>query len=481
MISTARSTEPTGAATSAESVTKRTYRVVDPNALGTLRWNTPPPQVNVYIESQLMLHPDFAEWTAVLDYDILGGSLDSLPVRIPTAWAPKAQGELVGGGGDFKTSEFGPLTFWRVVPDRPAWGHRRLVIRSSMPLTPGQEIQHPEIRPLGLGRVDIYLRLVTAAGTTPTTEGSNSLKEVMDAGRFTDPDFWTIPGTRGRVFHVARDNWSLKVQVPSSAGDPGPRASAFARVASADLSLTVLDDETLIGRAIYDTQAGNGRFFMAAPPRNSRLLWATVDQIPSRPFTAEDGRWHVPLLEGLPHRVCVYWSGPLDSPVSRSAPGRPSDRSEWTLELPGVGSGPVPTLVTIRAAEDLAVQPSLSELEPISTAQMELERANRISRQLNDLLGQMDRRSGRERERVISLVIAHELAIRGAERSLRQSSGRGDGAFRDRADRELEVVRSARKVFVDALRAAALDDELEAALSYLGQSAATNRSRICRL
>jgi transcriptional regulator with XRE-family HTH domain len=96
-----------------------------------------------------------------------------------------------------------------------------------------------------------------------------------------------------------------------------------------------------------------------------------------------------------------------------------------------------------------------------------LRRADRIARRLTDFIGQMDRSSGRDRERAASLLIGHELSLRSAEHSLQFNTRSGDRSRKERVARNLEVIQSARKAVVEALRTAALDDEIEAALETL--------------
>ena len=85
------------AAGAADERATDTYRVDDPARLGTLQWTTSPPRVNVLIESQMTIHPDSAEWVAALRYDVAGGALDSIHVKLPTAWALKSQIQFPGG------------------------------------------------------------------------------------------------------------------------------------------------------------------------------------------------------------------------------------------------------------------------------------------------------------------------------------------------------------------------------------------------
>ena len=56
-------------------------------SLGEIVWDSIPARVSVSIESQLTIHPDSAEWVAVLRYDVVGASLDAIHLKLPVAWA----------------------------------------------------------------------------------------------------------------------------------------------------------------------------------------------------------------------------------------------------------------------------------------------------------------------------------------------------------------------------------------------------------
>ena len=124
--------------------------------------------------------------------------------------------------------------------------------------------------------------------------------------------------------------------------------------------------------------------------------------------------------------------------------------------------------MTVHLPDGLTIKPSPPDLELSAPDRIALERADRISRQITEFIAQMDRSSGRDRERVASLLISHELALRTAERSLRWSARQGEPARKERAERDLQMIQSTRKAVLESLRAAALEDEIEAAQSYLG-------------
>ena len=39
----------------------------------------------------MTIHPDSAEWVAVLRYDVVGGALDVIHLKMPAAWAAGAE------------------------------------------------------------------------------------------------------------------------------------------------------------------------------------------------------------------------------------------------------------------------------------------------------------------------------------------------------------------------------------------------------
>ena len=313
---------------------------------------------------------------------------------------------------------------------------------------------------MGPGFADTYLSLVYSAGSTLTTAGSSTLREIRHAGRFHDEEFANLPGTNSRAFHVERQNWSLKVQIPSAPEEADGTGQESAHVVSADLDVSMLPDRSLQGRAVYETQAHSGRFLVANLPPASTLLWSTVDQIPTAPLRSGEGNWLIPLGEQGPSRVSLFWIG--SNPVADS-PG-----SAWSVTLPRAGVGRVSTLVTLHLPDHLTIKPSLTGLELTVPDRMELERADRIARQLTEFLAQIDRSSGRDRERVTSLLIAHEITLRSAESSLRWSARLGEQTRKERAERDLEVIRSSRKALLESLRSAAMDEEIDAAQNYFG-------------
>jgi hypothetical protein len=227
------------------------------------------------------------------------------------------------------------------------------------------------------------------------------------------------------------------------------------------VSITVMPDGQRTGSAVYEVQPRSGPFLVTELPPRGALLSATVENAPVEPLRAADGRWLVPLGEQVRKRVGLFWS-------EASSPASSSDAS-WSLTLPRAGAGRVSTLVTLRLPEGVEIRPSIGGLDLTAADRVELERADRIARQIAEFLGQIDRSSGTDRQRTVPLLIAHELALRSAERSLRWNARTGESSRKERADRDLELIRSARKALTETLRASGMDDEIARAQAAVGE------------
>ena len=142
---------PTLAADGTDERVRQTYRVEDAAKLGSLQWSTAPPRINVLIESQFTIHPDSAEWVAVLRYDVSGGALDSIHLKLPTTWAMKAEVEMAGGEFRRKSDPLGPFMFWTLKPNRPVWGSQRVVLHRHSRSCQARNSSFPRSPPWGRG------------------------------------------------------------------------------------------------------------------------------------------------------------------------------------------------------------------------------------------------------------------------------------------------------------------------------------------
>ena len=233
---------------------------------------------NVLVDSQLTIHPDSAEWLAVLRYDVVGGALDSIHLRMPASWSPGAS--LRFPGHQLTTETRGQTSLWTITPERPIWGSHRLLIRSSIPLSGEREIVYPEISPLGRGAVDACLAVVNATGRPATIENPFGLEAIDHSARFRAREFAPLSGSVLGAFRVVKESPVLKVQLPRDTAGSVDSREGTARLGFADVEILVMPDRSTIGRATYDAVAGSGTFLPFELPSDSTLLWATVDASP---------------------------------------------------------------------------------------------------------------------------------------------------------------------------------------------------------
>jgi len=458
------SSESSGAGGTTPPRHRLTYRVDDRGKLGEILWESIPARVNVSIESQMTIHPDWAEWVAVLRYDVVGGALDVIHFKMPVAWAAGAELRLTGGGYQLTTETRGPSAFWTITPERPIWGSQRFVLRSTRPLGADREIVHPEISPLGKGAVDAYLGIVNATGRPPTIESSAGLEKIPYATRFQAREFAKSAGIPVSAFRVIRESWGLLVHLPRDAAQANDSEDGSARVAFGDMMVVALPDRSSIGRAVYETVPGSGSLLSFQLPTGSSLLWATVDSNPATPLRSSSGTWSIAVDDRRQSRVSLIWK--------TAAAASPSSGSTWPVVLPRTGTGPATTVVAVYTPPQIVIRGDFAGLEPTTMAGVEMARADWLARSIGDLVAKLDRSSGRDHEKLVSLLINHEMALRSAERSDPRGEPAATKTENDGAERNSEQVRAARAARVEITRRAGLEADLASVQSYLGESPA---------
>jgi len=437
------------------------YQVDDPQQLGEIVWESVAPRVSVAIESQLTLYPDSAEWVAALRYDVSGGALDAIHLRMPADWSRSAEIHFTGGEYRLSKEPSGTSSLWTITPERPIWGSERLILRSTMPLPADRAVVYPELAPRGWGVVDAYVGVVNATGRSVSTAKSRGLQNVPYAAKFRAREFATDAGTRLAAFRVMRESWILQVQTARDGSDA--EAQEQARVAQADLLVSISADGSTTGRAVYDLYPSSGRTFSFGLPAEGTLLGVTIDSNPATPLWDSARRWSIILENRHVSRVCLIWRTPPAAAALAS-------RRPVSLELPRAGIGQSPALLAVHLAPQTFIEGDLGGFEPAATSRFELARADRLGRVISDLVSRLDRSSGRDHEKLVSLLINQEMALRDAERSIRWSEQSGLNTSAGRFQRHSALIDSVRYARLEILRHAGLEDDLASAQAYLGQS-----------
>ncbi|MBV8314062.1 MAG: hypothetical protein JOZ53_03920, partial [Planctomycetaceae bacterium] len=453
-------TAPTGPG--AESGTSTRYRIDQVEAPLRLRWEPEPPRVTVQVRSQMTVQPDWAEWVAVLRYDVTGGAIDAVPLKLPTAWATEAQVRVVGDAHQLTSETREATTFWMIRPEHPIWGTRRLVVRSTPRFERGETLAFPDLAPLRIGSAresrDTFLRVVNATGRDLSIEGSPGVQATDPRAMFRTEVFAGLAGLPANTYRVRAEGWSLKVQPQYDRRTPGVD-EAGPLVSLADLRFTVARDGSTQGMARYEVEPRSGPFLPIELAGGAEPLWVAVNDLPTRPWREAPGRWLVPLEEGGASHVELIWRGP---PVAAPT------RTERPILLPSTGPARVPTLVTVRAPEDVTIRSLGRALEPIGPDQLELARAEWSARRIVETLGGLDRGSLRDRESLVSALVRLELRLRGAERAAFWSVA-GPSPARDERARQVRARgRGIRASLTGAIETAALDEFAQAAQVHLG-------------
>lgn len=442
------SKEQTGDDAASNARHRVTYRVENPESLGVVRWQIEPPKVGVLVQSQLTVHPESAEWLGVLRYTVSGGASDVIHLNVPTAWAAHADVRLTGDGHRLTSEPRGEVTRWTIRPDHPIWGSERLVIRSSLPLSPRETLTFPDVVPLGRGTADAYIAVVNATAREVATEGSQGVQPTEYASRFRDPLFAQSVDGPASAYHVRKDGWQLRVHLGTA--DRGGNEES--RVSLAELTCT-LAAGAVTGLVSYEVSAHAGPFLPVRVPEGCEVAGVTVNGVPTPLLRTPSGRWLVPVEEGSPSSVALLWktqgtAPPLAIPA---------------LDLPGV-----PTLVTVRAPETVSVTSPAQSFEAVGPDRLALERAAWLERRATVALDRFDRGSLHDREALVSSFVAFELLLRTAERSVIWNLSGTPGDRDERLRRVQERVKAVRDALVEKVEAAGLEEFLDEARVHTG-------------
>ncbi len=379
---------------------------------------------------------------------------------MPASWSAAAALHFPGGGHQLTTETRGQTAVWTITPERPVWGSQRLVLRSSRALPADRELPFPEITPLGRGAVDACLAVLNGTEGAVLLENPVGLERIEYSSRFQAREFAAASGAPLGAFRVVKEAPSLKVQLPRDGAAAGDSPDGSARVGFADVSVVVMPDGSSLGQGIYEVP-DSGSFLSYELPADSTLVWATVDSNPEIPLRSSSGRWSIPLSESRQPHVSLIWR--------TGANDRRSTGSTWPLVLPRVGQGMTTNLVTLYMPAEYTLGREIGELRPTSMARLEMARADWLLRSVNDFVPRIDRGSNRDHQKLVSMLIGHEMRLRSVSRSDRLTVAAGD-ASNNRTGATSSWVEAARARRAEAVGRGNLEQDLAIANRYLGAS-----------
>ena len=442
-----------GRPSSTASAFRAAYRVGRPSALGRLRWKAEPAGASVHLQNQLTVRPETVDWLAVVRYEVSGGLLDAINLKVSGDWAKDATVELDGVGHQRVTEVQEGVTYWLIRPDRPVWGTQRLVVRSSRPFRPGETLAYPELLPLGRkGGVDCYLRVVQETRQPLSVENPTGvlLVESPVPGLEDELSVARRSGEPATTYHVVRPGWSLSLAKPVQAPEETTRDDV------GELTLVAAADGSALGFGRYQVGPQEGGTLTVTLPDGSEPVEVSVDGRPAPLRRVGPGRLEIPVAESRPARLTLVW---------RKAPASPG--SNAGVALPVVGRGRAAVSVVVRAPEGASVRDPDGGLAATSADWLGLNASARAERDALDLLARHDGRSRRDADRLVGLIARARRGLDGAARAAANNPGLDDGRREPRAT----LVRAATSAFetrlVRALKGAALGDDAAAARAAL--------------
>jgi hypothetical protein len=125
-------------------------------------------------------------------------------------------------------------------------------------------------------------------------------------------------------------------------------------------------------------------------------------------------------------------------------------------------------LVSVSTPPGVAVGRIPAGFEPVTMARLDKARADWLGQSIRDFLAKLDPSSGRDHERLVGLLIDHDLALRAADRAARWQPALAQGSAGEQE--LLESIPTARAEVAGVVRAAGQADDLASAEGYLGLS-----------
>ncbi len=444
---------------------RKVYSVVRGEGLGKLRWEIEPARVGVQVRSQVTIHPDWAEWVAIVRYDVSGGACDVVHLKLPSAWAASAEISFIGDTHQLTAEARGTTTFWAIRPERPIWGSRELVVRAIRPVIPGEALVFPDLNPLGRGSVDTYLALTNASGREIATEGSPGVQQVDDRNRFLEEVFTTLPGLQESVFHVRSSAWTLKVIASKDSRTSGSDTRP-ANVALADMECELLRDGAILGLVRYEVEPRSGTFLPVELPPGAEPLWTSVNHVSERPLRSSSGQWVIPINEETATHVSLIW---------RALPRVDPAQKTRAITFPSLMQARVPTLLSVRTPASVKLTAVNRQLAPVSLDRLDTcllytytERAEWLSRAIREELGKIDRGSLRDRARLMSALVRFELILRSADRAATWDPTHSSQQQEEWAENLRHRLRLIRSTLLEPIENAGLDEFARRVQAHLG-------------
>jgi hypothetical protein len=406
---------------------------------GTIGWQATAPKVAVSLRNRLAVSAESADLSSTIRYDVTGGPLDVLYLRVPATWAKEARVELVGDSYQLTSETRGDWMIWTIRPRRPIWGSARLLVRATRDLGAQETIAFPDIIPLGQGSVDKLLAVERKTEAPLEIEGITGLQAV-DLSRFDDGPGSPTETPPFRVYRVTEDLWALKVRVVG-ADLQGASARGKTSIRHATTCCSLQRDGTTWGSStmLVDAHRGSTLGFHLDP--GSEVVSAVAEGRPLPVLSSEAGAWSIPFADSRAVEVSILW---------KTRPKVADDHS-GEVDLPRFDQGDVPALLCVHADPQLSIRAEGQRIEALSRPAWRIEQVERLARRIVGLIAEFDRGSNTQEDELISLLVRCSLDDRLASRAVNAAGG----VLREQLQARLLGTRQA---IVESLTLYGLDD-----------------------
>jgi hypothetical protein len=437
---------------------RKSYKIERGAVVGAVRWDASPPRVAVAIQSRLAIDGQISNLDASIKYDVMGGPLDTIHLKMPSEWAQNATIQLIDRPFRSTAESRGGWTFWTIRTPQPIWGAARLRVSSSRANELGSSFSFPDILPLGQGQVEKLISVEKHTSRPIEIEGSSGVLAVEPVRLAEESPDGASPATSVGAYRVTAEKWVLSIRI---GGDPRHDSNGgLARVLDSETSCTLRGDGKLLGTTTWLIEAGVGNSLRFDLGPHAKVLYAREAGTTLPVLSPKPGAWIVPFGSAGVREVEVLWTDDTADPGGAGG----------EIRLPRSAAPGGHTLVHLSTKPGTAIVKRESGFEPISGSRWRIERVERLARRIAGLLDDFDRSSPQQGSTLASLLIRFADEARLADRAIRSPETANAVAAGSSGSRELERMERSRTAISEGLDLYGLDEFQ----SYLGSPAATN-------
>jgi hypothetical protein len=423
---------------------RKVFKVTRPEDLREVTWQASALNVGVKLLSRIVVGDHATQLHTTIRYNVVGGPVQDLFLKVPTLWAKDAKIEIVGDELQQTKEIRGEWTFWTIRPRNPVWGAVTLVLHAARPTAAQERLAYPDIIPLGHGSVEKILAVEPQTLSHVDIEGSTGLQAV-DLSRLSDVNKLESPTSRAEAYRVLGGAWELNLRLRADRRDPNQLTAV--PVVSADHSATLTPLGDVHGHTRFQIDARVGGILRFHLDPNTHVVWTAVNGQGTVANEESRGDWLVAMNSVGGAIVDVFWQ------TSRQASTTPTN-----LEYPKIDDADKVTLLRVFANDWETKITSLVGWEEVLSSAWLLERAELVAKRAIAFCGNFDRSSASSEEQLRGLLYEFERVSKLTQRSAAVSLVANGAAQESIGDLILSRLERTRKAVLDALVSYSLEE-----------------------